>query len=54
MQDASLLRFLIDMRGADVDDRQVNIFPSNPPEQGSCQEFNFLSYIIFAFPITSF
>jgi hypothetical protein len=24
LQDASLLRFLVDMRGADVDDRQVN------------------------------
>lgn len=23
LQDASLLRFLVDMRGADVDDRQV-------------------------------
>lgn len=24
LQDASLLRFLVDMRGADVDDRQVS------------------------------
>lgn len=27
LQDASLLRFLVDMRGADVDGRQVNICP---------------------------
>ena len=42
MQDASLLRFLVDMRGADVDERQVNISPSIFQNKISCQEINFL------------
>jgi len=44
LQDASVLRFLVDMRGADVDDRQVTF---------SLCSFNYhLPYLCFSFYVS--
>lgn len=44
MQDASLLRFLVDMRGADVDDRQVKQLQTL--SKFSSQHFDFIIYLL--------